>query len=106
MQKIAARGGPGVTSGARAATHERTRYLQRTRRPDAWHERALLRAELLLTEPPTPDAELGALVDHATHAVAAALRALPTDRLGVPDPLADALATLLTIYVHTTHTQP
>jgi hypothetical protein len=66
-----------------------------------WHHQALARAQVLLGGPAAEPPELGDLVEQTTHSVAAALRAVPTDRLGVPEPLTDTLGTLIALFACT-----
>jgi hypothetical protein len=66
-----------------------------------WHHNALARAQVLLGGPASEPPELGDLVAQTAHSVAAALRAVPTDRLGVPEPLTDTLGTLIALYART-----
>lgn len=73
--------------------------------PDAWRDQAVARADaLLLTLTPAEDEferlDLHAgLLHDASSQLAAAIAAVPTDRMAVPTHLAAALAAWLTLYV-------
>jgi hypothetical protein len=66
-----------------------------------WHQNALARAQVLLGRPTSESPEPGDLVQQAAYSIAAALGALSTDRLGVPEPLADTLGTLIALFLRT-----